>query len=523
MNLPLVPSFKGVGAKLQPKRSHPSPQFQSVIEGEDAFLSLFLHRHDYIWAAYPQPTAKPEWQTESRHPLSDRLMLQGGYLYGVRFGAKTKYLLLDIDIGSRYHPRHDPFAIAHLVAALEPLGITDYIAITSSYSGGIHLYFPIDKLKKSHELAQAVQTLLERSGFAIAPGQLELFPRDRGFADGKPLLHAGHRLPLQLGSYLLNQEWEPIYTTQTAFVHQWHFCQRRNQVSQRAIKQVLDARRKNHPTIRGSASKLLNDLNAEIEPGWTGRGQTNHILGRIAYRTRVFHHTLNGGDPLNGDALTNQVVKIAQSLPGYREWCGHLHEIHDRAEDWARAAERRYYPYSRKKTKLRTGIANNDPVKKLHRWQVERQADAQRRIKNALGHLLEAGSLPAKATARYHALRQHGIGGGTLYKYKNLWHPEFLLEDTPPDPPFYPPEREENAPECESLLCSNISDTPLGKLLKDVNIRSSPSISSDTYQAMKLARKLEQHIIKMRRYRDSDDPILICTAAEWAAHHPGLL
>ena len=97
------------------RSSHP---FQSIQEWEDTFLALFSHRHDYIWAAHPQPTAKPEWQTESRHPLSDRLILQGGYLYGVRFGAKTKYLLLDIDIGSRYHPRHDPFAIAHLVAAL---------------------------------------------------------------------------------------------------------------------------------------------------------------------------------------------------------------------------------------------------------------------------------------------------------------------------------------------------------------------------------------------------------------------
>jgi len=60
--------------------SRSSPQFQSIQEWEDTFLALFSHRHDYIWAAHPQPTAKPQWQTESRHPLSDRLILQGGYL-----------------------------------------------------------------------------------------------------------------------------------------------------------------------------------------------------------------------------------------------------------------------------------------------------------------------------------------------------------------------------------------------------------------------------------------------------------
>jgi len=202
MNLPLAPSSKGFGAKPQPQRSHPSPQFQSIQEGEESFLALFPHRYDYIWAEHPQPTAKPQWQTESRHPLSDRLILQGGYLYGVRFGPKTNYLLFDIDSGSLYHPRHDPFAIARLVAALEPLGLVSFIPITSSYSDGIHLYFPFDSEQTSYELAQAAQTLLEKAGFKIAPGQLEIFPNDRGFINGKPVLYSAHRLPLQAGSYI---------------------------------------------------------------------------------------------------------------------------------------------------------------------------------------------------------------------------------------------------------------------------------------------------------------------------------
>ena len=492
-----------------------------IQEFDDKFLALFPHRYDYISANHPVPGQKPEWKTESKHPLSDRLIIQGSCLYGVRVGSNTGYQLIDIDRGSQYHPQRDPFAIPHLVAALEPLGITDYIPITSSHSGGIHLYFPLDKPKKCHELAQAVQTLLESAGFVIAPGQLELFPSDRGFGDGKPMLHAAHRLPLQLGSYLLDREWEPIYTTQAEFVSRWHFCQRRNWVSQRDIKKILNARRKHHPKLRGSASKLLNDLNAEVEPGWTGRGQTNRILGRIAYRIRVFHHTLNGGAPLEGDALIDEIVKVAKVLPGYREFCCHQHEIRDRATDWARAAERRYYPYSRKKARFRTG--SNAPERTLHRWQAEQQEGAQRRIKTAIAQMLEAGSLPAKATARYDALRQHGIGGATLYKYKNLWHPEFLLEDDPPDPPICPSEREKDAPECASLLCSNTSDTPLEALFKGFKPRPSTPINSDTYRAMELAQKREQHIIKMRGYRDSDDPILIRTAAEWAAHHPGLL
>ncbi len=74
--------------------------FRCVRERGDHFLALFPHRFDYIWAEYPNPGENVEWKTESRHPLSDRLIQQGSYLYGVRFGAETRYCLLDIDAGS---------------------------------------------------------------------------------------------------------------------------------------------------------------------------------------------------------------------------------------------------------------------------------------------------------------------------------------------------------------------------------------------------------------------------------------
>ena len=95
--------------------------FESVREWDNKFLSLFPHRFDYIWAEPPSPSAPIEWKTESRHPLSDRLIQQGAYLYGVRFGAETNYCLLDIDAGSAYHPQRDPLAISRIAAALEPL------------------------------------------------------------------------------------------------------------------------------------------------------------------------------------------------------------------------------------------------------------------------------------------------------------------------------------------------------------------------------------------------------------------
>ena len=93
-------------------------RFRYVQEWKDEFLSLFSHRYDYIYAQHPEPGKSPDWRTESRHPLSDRILRQGAYLFGVRFATDTQYCLLDIDIGSAYHPRQDPLALSRIQSAL---------------------------------------------------------------------------------------------------------------------------------------------------------------------------------------------------------------------------------------------------------------------------------------------------------------------------------------------------------------------------------------------------------------------
>ena len=444
----------------------------------------------------------------------------------MRFGPKTHYLLFDIDSNSLYHPRHDPFAIARLVAALEVLGLVSHIAVTSSYSGGLHLYFPFERAQKSYELAAAVQALLENAGFVCSPGQLELFPNDRGFVDGKPTLYAAHRLPLQLGSYLLDQDWQPILSTQDRFVQQWQLCQYRNSVTSKAIRQRLKVAKRRRFSLSGKVDKFLNDLNAEIEPGWSGTGQTNHILGRIALRTYIFAKILYG-HCLEGKALVEKMVEVAIVLPGYREYCQHQHEIQKRAEEWAQSVETstRYSPYQGRKARPnRSSKPAETPT--CHEQQLE---EARGRIKTAIALMLDSGTLPSKPTARYKALLQHGIGGETLYKHKDLWHSEFLMPEdpesleSPPSPPNRSSERVVDAPERPSLLDSNTSDTPLGKAFRGFEPRPCIPVSSDTYRDRKLAQARERQITKMRQYFDSDDPILIREAREWATQNPGLL
>jgi hypothetical protein len=416
-----------------------APEFVSVQES-DPFTALFPHRFDFIYAEHPQPGHSPSWQTESRYPLSDRVLDQGNLLYGVRFGSQTSYCVLDIDTDSFYHPRRDAFAIGRILSALEPIGLTAYLGCTSSYSGGIHLYFPLDKLIASWELATAVSTLLEKTGFKLKPGQLEIFPNPKPYiAEGSPSLFNAHRLPLQTGSYLLDSNFQPIWSDRDRFVQQWQLVQSNNQIDPTVLRQILQQSKRRSRQFSGKIDKFISDLNAEIDNGWTGFGQTNRLLGRIAMREYIFHHVLYGGEPLTGQALVNQIVRVARSLPGYSEWCRHRSEIEQRAEEWARCVEAsRYFHYGSSKGKYKSTSETSahslaEISEPLPSWNQQQSESARARIQATIALLLEQDKLPSGTTARFRLLTQSGVGGASLYRHRDLWHPDFLLAKDEPE------------------------------------------------------------------------------------------
>ncbi|MGG6270750.1 hypothetical protein ACQ4M3_39645, partial [Leptolyngbya sp. AN03gr2] len=362
-----------------------SPQIDQLPE--DDFLALFPHRYDFIWAEHTHPQETVEWQTERRYPLSDRQINQGSYLYGVRFGSKTSYGLLDIDRESLYHPRHDPFAIQRITEALEPLNLVSYVVCTSSYSSGLHLYLPFEEPQSSWQVSIAITTLLENAGFKLTPGQLEVFPNPKPYRNDQSFsLFNAHRLPLQIGSYLLNQDFQPIWSSRSTFVQHWNQVRSRNTLNTQTIKQVLKQFKRRSFCLSGKADKYLNDLNAEIEIGWTGFGQTNRLLGRIAMRSYVFHHVISGGNPLTGSLLVHEIVRVARSLPGYTDWCRHQHEIEHRAEEWARCIESsHYFHYGDQKGKFKAKSEElESAIDQSPSWNQQQLESARDRIRSAI-------------------------------------------------------------------------------------------------------------------------------------------
>jgi hypothetical protein len=165
--------------------------------------------------------------------------------------------------------------------------------------------------------------------------------------------------------------------------------------------------------------------------------------------------------------------------------------------------------------------------------------------------LFNTGRLPKMTTARFKKLLEYGLGGSTLYKYKQLWHPN--LWKTPQTP------QSSNGAEAAatatpaaashptSLLSGDDSNPLQAKGLEDsesateaseVRNENSPGgwrqlfldlkerrsqqkqqarSQKETFWQSKASQNSQNHREKMLEYLRSGDPILIREGLQWAS------
>ncbi len=114
-----------------------------------------------------------------------------GLIRGCHWGPQTRFAVLDIDAGSKYHNAQELGKLQENLGAVGLIG-TLY---RSSESGGWHLYLFFDDWAASDELEKTIKTYLKAKKYEIRSGQLEVFP------SGNAL-----RLPLQAGFAWLDQQ-----------------------------------------------------------------------------------------------------------------------------------------------------------------------------------------------------------------------------------------------------------------------------------------------------------------------------
>ncbi|MBD2094482.1 hypothetical protein H6F90_04870 [Trichocoleus sp. FACHB-591] len=385
----------------------------------------------YPWQAIVAPTPtdagqKPAWQTLTQYPLKPRSLWtywqDAAQLVGVRFGPTTYHGLIDLDALSLHHPTRDRQALATIRAALASIGIHQTLLLRSSWNGGLHLYIPLPEAVPTFGLAVALKHCLEAHHLPLQAGQLEVFPNVKRYSKaGEYSEYNAHRLPLQSssGSVLLSNTLQPLPSDLPSFFQQWDQAAAAQDLEQ--LHQVIAQAKKQHQyrsyNRRSNTALWQQELEIEMEQGWTGPGQTNHLLKTIGCYGVVFQY-------LSGAALAHYIEHTAIHSLGYREWCQHQHEISRRAQEWAIAVENYYWPLGtspKRDRSLTLGTAANNIVN----FNQKRAEDAQARIKQAVLELTQQGQLPDRPTARAEAIASLAqCSHTTLQKYKELWHPE---------------------------------------------------------------------------------------------------
>jgi hypothetical protein len=367
----------------------------------------------------------PQWKTITKYPLRPRVLWElwqdTNQLVGVRFDSAAWYALIDIDSTSPYHPAKDSNGIRQIRAALETIGICRSILIRSSLSGGLHLYIPLPVTLPTFGIATAIEQCLKAQEFDIAPGKLEIFPNRKAYAiPGTTTEYNAHRLPLQpnSGSCLLDDEGNQILGGLEEFFQQWDVAASGQDVEElHAAISIARSNRRRRKRATSIVEDWKQDLQTEMQDGWTGHGQTNHLLKTIACYGVVFQD-------LKGDALADYVLEYALNAKGYERFCQHQHEIQMRCTVWARSAEGYYWALGsdpKRSGEIHSEAANKVVAIDKNRLRAE---DAQQRIKTAIANLEAAGQLPRDATERLRALSEEAkTSSQTLYKYRDLWHP----------------------------------------------------------------------------------------------------
>ena len=431
---------------MLPQTLYIEPLLEALIPSNpllERLTAIFSHNWQFLLKE------ANEWRTEIGYPLKPNALWQlwkdARTFVGVRFGKLTRYGLIDIDIESPYHPNQDPSSIPAIVQALESIGIYRVLIIRSSDSEGLHIYIPLADPIATYGLATALKFCCEDAGFKLAPGKLEIFPNCKSYKADGLTNYNGHRLPLQAGSYLLGDDYQPITNDIGFFLKVWDMSVAGNDNQELEAAIALNKKRPGTHTRGGQSKggKWRADCEATIAQGWTAHGQTNELLGTFAQYARVFLS-------LDGEELVQWMIGTAIAAPGYKQWSRHQHHIEARCGEWAKKTKGYYFPYPSSQprtTKSPWGKSNaND----------EKSSNAAERIKAAY-ELVKSGAfknqtdlINAIATAAKCSLQ-------TLYKNRSIWQPQTIDEtecviaenpyieldtgdqsEEPPDPPKTP-------------------------------------------------------------------------------------
>ena len=387
------------------------------------FASFFPYSWNFIYAKNIDRTSKPEWKTETRYPITGRRLYDywadNETLIGVRFGNQTEYALLDIDKGSPYHPSNNHEKFKTVLQALEEIGLVRPLIVQSSHSEGLHIYYPLWQEVPSFGIACAIKASLKKNNCEIAAGVIESFPNTKKY-DSE---YNGHRLPLQTGSYQLDNDLQIVGRDLNQFVETWLTVQEHQDID--LLKQAIAEAKANYqqPKDNRKPIKWREDLEQQIEEGWTRQGQSNQLLYLMGKYARVFLGCEED------EAIAEYISKTARDAAGFTKFCGDIKRLEQKAKDIAKWCIKHHFPFGSKKGEQTENENENTETQKAHK-----QAERLERIRTSVNELNKTGEMPETIRGMAQAIAKTAkVSVETLYDNKQLWHPEFTETSNSPN------------------------------------------------------------------------------------------
>jgi hypothetical protein len=385
------------------------------------FASFFPYSWKFIYAKNVDRTSKPEWKTETRYPITGRRLYDHWAdpetLIGVRFGNQTEYALIDIDKSSPYHPNNNHEKFKTVLQALEDIGLVRPLIIQSSHSEGLHIYYPLWQEVPSFGIACAIKACLQKNNCEIAAGVIESFPNTKKY-DSE---YNGHRLPLQTGSYQLNNDLQIIGRDLNQFVETWLTIQEQQDID--LLNQAIAEAKANYqpPKDNRKTIQWREDLEKQIQQGWTGQGQSNELLYLMGKYARVFLGCEED------EAIAEYITKTARAAVGFIKYCGDIKRLDQKAKDIAKWCMKHNFPFGSKKGE-QTENENTETQK------AQKQAERLERIRTSVNELNKTGEMPETIRGMAQAIAKAAkVSVETLYENKQLWHPEFTETSNSPN------------------------------------------------------------------------------------------
>jgi hypothetical protein len=400
-----------------------------LSEAGQRLTQLFPNGWDWIYADAPSKGSGIEWETIKKYPIAPvefwTLHQDLSCIIGIRPDSNTRWGVIDLDAHSKYHPDQNPEALDKILNAFEDIGLCRSLINRSSYSGGLHIYFPLPEARNSFAIACLLKYTLEGAGIKLRSGQCEIFPNVKRYipqGQGYSVFN-GLRLPMQpdTGFIPLDQDLNPLLWDLEDWLDGFDLVAQHQDLEKldRAIAHAKDNHRIRGHRNTQSLESWSERIQQEKVQGWTGPGQTNDKLMIFACEARVFR----GMDSV--DAIATYIEQTALATPGFNEYSNHIKDLSQRSRDVAIWAMRYYWPMGALPSRD-TGYHHSTSTADFSYHQAKREA-AQHRIRQAIAELAAQAQLPATATARARAIANHAhISHQTLYKTPNLalWHPE---------------------------------------------------------------------------------------------------